>query len=85
MKHILLIATGGTIAAKRTDSGLAPMLESDEVLKYVPSLLGKCRIDTIQIFKLPNMPVRLRLPAQTIHESLPVYSFFFTPSVLYFI
>ena len=54
MKHILLIATGGTIAAKRTDSGLAPMLESDEVLKYVPSLLGKCRIDTIQIFKLDS-------------------------------
>jgi len=54
MKRILLIATGGTIASKRTSSGLSPMLESDEILKYVPSLSGKCLIDTIQIFKLDS-------------------------------
>ncbi len=29
MKRILLIATGGTIASKRSDAGLKPLISSD--------------------------------------------------------
>ena len=32
MKHILLIATGGTIASKSTENGLAPQISSEEML-----------------------------------------------------
>ena len=36
MKKILLIATGGTIASKRSEDGLTPMISSEELLSYVP-------------------------------------------------
>ena len=40
MKNILLIATGGTIASRRGDSGLKPALTSQELLSYVPDAAG---------------------------------------------
>lgn len=36
MKHILLIATGGTIASRPTENGLAPQLLADDILRCVP-------------------------------------------------
>ena len=42
MKRILLIATGGTIASKRSDAGLKPLISSDELLSYVPSARDFC-------------------------------------------
>ena len=36
MKRILLIATGGTIASKPTGEGLAPGIDSRELLECVP-------------------------------------------------
>ena len=38
MKHILMIATGGTIASKETADGLTPQLTSGELLAEVPEL-----------------------------------------------
>ena len=35
MKHILLIATGGTIASRPTKNGLAPQLLADDILRCV--------------------------------------------------
>lgn len=32
MKRILLLGTGGTIACKRTDKGLKPVITSDEIV-----------------------------------------------------
>ena len=46
MKHILLIATGGTIASKYTDNGLAPQISAEEIISYVPSAEEFCTIDT---------------------------------------
>ena len=44
MKHILLLATGGTIASRPTGAGaLAPALTSDELLACVPELAGICQ------------------------------------------
>ena len=37
MKHILMLATGGTIASKETGQGLAPAITSQEILGYVPA------------------------------------------------
>lgn len=48
MKHILLIATGGTIASRPTENGLAPQLLADDILRCVPALSSLCRIDAVQ-------------------------------------
>lgn len=48
MKHILLIATGGTIASRPTENGLAPQLLADDILRCVPALGSLCRIDAVQ-------------------------------------
>ena len=49
MKKILLIATGGTIACKRTSSGLTPVLNSGELLSFVPSVKAMCSVKTISL------------------------------------
>lgn len=58
MKHILLLATGGTIASRPTAAGgLAPMITSDELLACVPELAGVCDIDAVQLFNLDSTSV----------------------------
>ena len=48
MKRILLIATGGTIASRKTDDGLTPQLTPQELLSYIPDAISLCHIDTTQ-------------------------------------
>ena len=36
MKKLLLIATGGTIACQKTEDGLAPQINPEDFLAYVP-------------------------------------------------
>ena len=38
LKKILLIATGGTIACKKDEVGLSPVMTIDEILSYVPEV-----------------------------------------------
>lgn len=54
MKRILMIATGGTIASRRTSTGLAPLITSREVLQYVPEVQSFCAVDTLQLFSLDS-------------------------------
>lgn len=54
MKKILLIATGGTIACKFNDNGLAPALDGDELLSYLDDLSYLCTVDCIQLFNLDS-------------------------------
>lgn len=58
MKHILLIATGGTIACKRSDSGLKPLITSEELLSYVPSARNFCHADTLQLFNIDSTNIQ---------------------------
>lgn len=44
MKHILLIATGGTIACRESGRGLAPSLTGEELLEFLPDLRHICRV-----------------------------------------
>ncbi len=57
MKKILLIATGGTIASKYTDSGLSPQLSAGELLSYVPTAADFCEVDTAVPFNLDSTNV----------------------------
>lgn len=46
MKKILLITTGGTIACKKTTAGLTPVLNSEELLSFVPIVKNMCEVHT---------------------------------------
>lgn len=79
MKKILLIATGGTIASKSTESGLTPQLNSGEILEYVPSIDQMCHVDTIQLFNLDStniQPKHWEALAETIYENYHKYDGF---------
>jgi L-asparaginase len=54
MKKILMLGTGGTIACKRGDSGLKPLLTSNELLSYVPDAKQFCQADSIQILNIDS-------------------------------
>jgi L-asparaginase len=57
-KNILLIATGGTIASKKTDEGLAPGITSEELLNYVPEIKEFCDVDTIQLLNIDSTNIQ---------------------------
>ena len=49
MKNLLLLGTGGTIACKRGENGLTPLLTGDELLSYVPDAKKFCEVETVQV------------------------------------
>ena len=79
MKKILLIATGGTIASKSGEQGLAPALGSEELLSYVPEIKSFCEVDAVQIFNIDSTNVTpehwLKI-AKTIRENYEIYDGF---------
>ena len=54
MKRILLLATGGTIATKKTEHGLVPQLTSRDLLDAVPELAQVAEIEAIELFNLDS-------------------------------
>ncbi len=54
MKRILLIATGGTIASRPTEGGLAPQLRAEDILSCVPALGELCSIDAMQLLNIDS-------------------------------
>ncbi len=44
MKHVLMLATGGTIASRQTGHGLAPSLTGEELLDYLPEFGRICKV-----------------------------------------
>ena len=54
MKKILLIGTGGTIASEMTDDGLAPKLDSTQLLRYIPRVKELCAVDCIQLMSVDS-------------------------------
>ena len=54
MKHILLIATGGTIASRDAGDGLTPQLTSEDLMALVPELSDLCRADALQLMNLDS-------------------------------
>ncbi len=59
-KHILLIATGGTIASKNEGKGLAPAISSGELLSEVPEVRDICDVDAVQPFNLDSTDIYAR-------------------------
>lgn len=57
MKHILLIATGGTIASLDAGSGLTPQLNSEDLMALVPELRELCICDAVQLMNLDSTDI----------------------------
>lgn len=57
MKKILLIATGGTIASVKTDTGLTPEITSEGLLEAVPEIGEICEVETLQLYNLDSTNV----------------------------
>ncbi len=79
MKKILFIATGGTIASRRSDSGLKPQITPQELLEYIPQVKDICQIEAIQLLNLDssNMePKHWKLIVHTIREQYEAYDGF---------
>lgn len=54
MKKILFIATGGTIASKKSENGLKPQISPEELLSYIPKIRMVCEVDTLQLLNLDS-------------------------------
>jgi len=79
MKKILLIATGGTIASKRSADGLTPMISSEELLSYVPEAKDFCTVDAIQVLNIDStniQPEYWLTMVQAIKENYSAYDGF---------
>lgn len=78
-RKILLIATGGTIASKKSDSGLKPQITPDELMQYIPQANEICAFHAIQLLNLDssNMePKHWKRMVHTIRENYDAYDGF---------
>ena len=53
-KNILLIATGGTIASKKSDNGLKPQISPEELMQYIPQVKDICDFHAVQLLNLDS-------------------------------
>ena len=54
MKKILMIATGGTIASEMTPDGLAPELNPQQLLGFIPRIAEICQVECLQLYSLDS-------------------------------
>lgn len=79
MKKILMLGTGGTIACKRGEAGLKPLLTSEELLSYVPDAAGLCQVDSLQILNIDStnmQPAHWLMIAETLEKQYEKYDGF---------
>ncbi len=79
MKKILMLTTGGTIACKQTDDGLAPGLTPEELLSYVPQVKDICEVDSLEVCHLDSTnvtPTHWRMMVGAIEKNYDVYDGF---------
>lgn len=57
-KRLLLIATGGTIASRKSESGLTPQITPKELMEYVPNIREICECTVVQLLNLDSSNMR---------------------------
>ena len=70
-KRILLLATGGTIASRKSDNGLKPQITPEELIEYIPQVKEICDVEAVQLLNLDssNMePKHWKMMVHTIRE-----------------
>lgn len=78
-KNILLLGTGGTIACRKGEDGLVPLMMGEELLDYVPAAKEFCEVDAIQVLNVDstNMhPKHWKLIAGALEEHYEEYDGF---------
>lgn len=58
MKKILMVGTGGTIASEMTAEGLAPEMNTEQLLEFIPDIGKFCRVDCLQLYNLDSTNIR---------------------------
>lgn len=53
-KRIMLLATGGTIASKRSKNGLKPQITPEELISFIPQIKDICEVEAIQLLNLDS-------------------------------
>lgn len=79
MKHILLLAMGGTIASEITEEGLAPEMTSEQILHYVPDVKNLCTVDAETLFSIDStniLPFHWLAVTKAIRENYDRYDGF---------
>ena len=70
MKHILLLTTGGTIASRPTEEGLAPGLDGEDLARSIPFLTDSYTVAVRDILHLDSsniQPEEWQLIAQAVY------------------
>lgn len=57
MKHVLFIATGGTLACRQSENGLIPALTGEELLTFLPQISNVCTVTIENLFSLDSTDV----------------------------
>ncbi len=79
MKKILMIGTGGTIASRQTEDGLAPGLTPADILSYIPAVREVCEVQTLQVCNLDSTnvtPEHWKLMVRAVEENYYKYDGF---------
>lgn len=79
MKKILMIATGGTIASKSTETGLTPQLTSEDILTFIPGIRKICEVETLQLCNLDSTnigPTHWLMMADAVEQQFDKYDGF---------
>ncbi len=61
MKHILLIATGGTIACQPAANGLAPALSAEELAGRLMNLPADCVLESVQACSIDSTDISISI------------------------
>lgn len=54
MRKILMLFTGGTIASLKTDAGLEPVLDAEQILSYLPDMREDIVLDSLEVCNLDS-------------------------------
>lgn len=54
MKRVLMLGTGGTIASGMTESGLTPILTTEQLIENVPEVTALCDVTCRQLFSIDS-------------------------------
>ena len=76
MKHILLLTTGGTIASRPTDEGLAPEMDGEDLARRIPFLTDSYTVTVRDILHLDSsniQPEEWQTIARHVFEQMGAY------------
>lgn len=74
-----MIGTGGTIASRQTEQGLAPGLTTEELLSYIPEVATVCEVHTKQIMNVDSTNItseHWKMMVETIEQNYYSYDGF---------